>query len=151
MTQPINAFAAASVIPKRVLRYLQREGVISDPLSSDNQLCLRFLEQVWGRAEMVRPQLAKLSMKARLSCIRTADLSSKWERYAYSRFRNQEQGRKLAMKTVVEEIEVTFGFRLGKQQKKRLNTIRNRAQVARFREKNRPVDEGENLLHRANQ
>lgn len=74
-------------------------------------------------------------MKARLSFIRTADLPSKWERYAYTRFRNQEPGKKLAMQTVIEEIETTFSFRLNRQQIKRVYLIRNRAQVARHREK----------------
>jgi hypothetical protein len=75
-------------------------------------------------------------MKARLSFIRTADLPTKWERYAYSRFRNQEEGKILAMQTVVEEIEITFGFSLSSQHVKRLYKIRNRAQVSRHREKN---------------
>lgn len=135
MSLSISEFATNSVIPKRLLRYLHREAILLDPLSLENQICLRFLEQVWGRTEVLRPQLTKLSMKARLNCIRTADLTSKWERYAYSRFRNQAQGRKLPMTTVVEEIEITFGFRLSKQQKQRLYTIRNRAQVARHRQK----------------
>lgn len=151
MSLSINEFAANSVIPKRALRYLHREGIIFDPLSPENQICLSFLEQVWGCKEVLRPQLTKLSMKARLNFIRTADLASKWERYAYSRFRNQEQGRKLPMTTVVEEIEVTFGFRLNKKQKKRLHTIRNRAQVARHRQKNRADEERESLLQSANQ
>lgn len=151
MNLSINEFAANSVIPKRALRYLHREGIVIDPLSPENQICLRFLEQVWGCKEVLRPQLAKLSIKARLNFIRTADLASKWERYAYSRFRNQELGRKLPMTTVVEEIEVTFGFRLNKKQKKRLHTIRNRAQVARHRQKNRADEERESLLQSANQ
>jgi len=135
MGQSISEFAANSVIPKRALRYLHREGIIFDPLSPENQIGLHFLEEVWGLKEVLRPQLTKLSMKARLNFISTADLASKWERYAYSRFRNQEQGRKLAMTTVVEEIEITFGFRLSKKQKQHLLSIRNRAQVARHRQK----------------
>ena len=89
-------------------------------------------------------------MPARISLVRTADLASKWERYAYSRFRNQPQGTKLLMKIVREEIEVTFGFRLSKQQKNRLYTLRNRAQVARSREKNRAEKNLKTLLPCAN-
>lgn len=151
MSLSISAFATDSVIPKQVLRHLHREGIIQDPLSQENRICLHFLEQIWGRKEVLRPQLTKLSMKARLNFIRTADLASKWERYAYSRFRNQGQGQKLPMATVVEEIEITFLFRLNKNQKQRLHAIRNRAQVARHRQKNRSDDDLESLLHRANQ
>jgi len=147
----ISEFATDSVIPKRVLRYLHREGIILDPLSLENQICLHFLEQVWGSKEVLRPQLTKLSMKARLNFIRTADFPSKWERYAYSRFRNQKQGGKLPMTTVVEEIEVTFGFRLNKKQKQHLQSIRNRAQVARHRQKKWADKDMESLLQSANQ
>ncbi len=150
MSQSISEFVTNSVIPKRVLRYLHREGIILDPLSQENQICLHFLEQVWGCKEVLRPQLTKLSMKARLNFIRTTDLASKWERYAYSRFQNQEQGRKLPMATVVGEIEVTFGFRLNKKQKQCLHTIRNRAQVARHRQKNQADEDLESLLQSAN-
>jgi len=134
----VTDFAKDSPIPKRILRYLHRKGFIQDPLSLEDQISLNFLGRIWGRKEVVRSQIAKLSMKNRLSFLRTADLPSKWERYAYSRFRNQEQGKKLAMEIIVEEIEISFKFRLNKQQKMSLYKIRNRAQVARHRDKSLP-------------
>lgn len=136
MSMTIREFAKDSRISKGVLLYMNREGIIQDPLCPEDHIGLLLLEKVWGRKEVLRPQLAKLSMKARLSFIRTADLPTKWERYAYSRFRNQEEGKILAMQTVVEEIEITFGFSLSSQHVKRLYKIRNRAQVSRHREKN---------------
>lgn len=150
MSMTIREFAKDSRIPKRVLFYLNREGIIQDPLCPEDHIGLLLLEKIWGRKEVLRPQLAKLSMKARLSFIRTADLPTKWERYAYSRFRNQEEGKSLAMQTVVEEIEITFGFSLNNQQIKRLYKIRNRAQVARHREKNLAGKQSETLLQSAN-
>ena len=131
----VTDFAKGSPIPKRILRYLHRKGFIQDPLSPEDQTSLIFLGRIWGRKEVVRAQITKLSMKNRLSFLRTADLPSKWERYAYSRFRNQAQGKNLAMEIVIEEIEISFGFRLNNQQKSSLYKIRNRAQVARHREK----------------
>jgi len=136
MSMTIREFAKDSRISKGVLLYMNREGIIQDPLCQEDLIGLHLLEKIWGRKEVLRPQLAKLSMKARLSFIRTADLPTKWERYAYSRFRNQEEGKILAMQTVVEEIEITFGFSLSSQHVKRLYKIRNRAQVSRHREKN---------------
>ena len=132
----ITEFAKDSRIPKRVLRYLNREGMIEDPLCQEDQIGLLLLEKVWGRKEVIRSQLTKLSMRARLNFIRTADLPTKWERYAYTRFRNQKEGKSLAMQIVVEEIEITFGFSLNNQQIKSLYKVRNRVQVARHREKN---------------
>lgn len=150
MGMTITEFAKDSCIPKRVLRYLNREGMIEDPLCQGDRIGLMLLEKVWGRKEVIRPQLTKLSMKARLSFIRTADLPTKWERYAYSRFRNQEEGKSLAMQIVVEEIEITFGFSLNNQQIKRLYKVRNRAQVARHREKNISNKQNDPLLQSAN-
>ena len=141
-------FAKDSSIPKKVLRYLSRAGIIQEPLCAEDRIGLQFLEKIWGRKEVLRAQLTKLSMKDRLSFIRTADFASKWERYAYSRFRNQEPGKKLAMQSVIEEIETTFFFRLNKQQINRLYKIRNRAQVARHRDKILPKLNG-NLSYRA--
>ena len=136
MNVSIREYAADSPIPRRVLLYLNREGIIQDPLCREDLVGLQLLEQVWGNKEVLRSQLRRLSMKARLSLIRNADLFTKWERYAYTRYRNQEPGNKLAMEKVIEEIETTFCFRLNKQHVQRLYKIRNRAQVAKHREKN---------------
>ncbi|KAB2890784.1 MAG: hypothetical protein F9K32_07010 [Desulfobulbaceae bacterium] len=131
----VSEYARHSQIPQRVLRLLQREGIIHDPLCREDLLNLQFLEKIWRKKEVLRSQLSRMSMKARLNFLRTADLPSKWERYAYTRFRNREPGKKLTIQTVVEEIETTFCFRLKRQQIQRLYLIRNRAQVARHREK----------------
>jgi len=146
----IKEYAPVTSIPKHVLRYLNRENIIQDPLCQEDLICLRFLEQIWGRKEVLRAQLSRLSMKARLSFLRTADLPTKWERYAYSRFYNMETGKKLTMQTVIEEIQTTFCFLLNKQHIKRLHKIRNRAQVAKHREKKRSEDERRSLLQSTN-
>ena len=131
----IKEFSTRSTIPGNVLFYLNRQGIIKNPLSQEEQICLVFLEKIWGRKPVLRAQLSRLSMKARLSFLRTANLQTKWERYAYSRFRNLESGKKLAVQSLIEEIQTTFGFFMNKKQIKRLYTLRNRAQVAKHREK----------------
>ena len=150
MTIDITNYATVTSIPKRVLRYLNREGIIQDPLCREDLIGLRFLEKLWGRKEVLRAQLSRLSMKARLNFLRTADLPTKWERYAYSRFHSLNPGKKLAMHTVIEEIQTTFYFLLNKQQINRLYKIRNRVQVARHREKNRTRNEQQFLLQSTN-
>lgn len=130
----IREYATGSPIPRRILLYLNRKGIIQDPLSLNDLKGLQLLEQIWGNREILRAQLSRLAMKTRLSLIRTAAISTKWERYAYSRYRNQEHGKKLTLQQVVEEIETTFAFRINDQHIKRLYKIRNRAQVAKHRE-----------------
>lgn len=133
----ISDYAKETSTPKRILRYLHREGIIADPLSKEDQLCLQFLERIWGKKEVLRSQLSRMSLKARLSFLRTADLPTKWERYASSRYFNLATGQKLEMNTLIEEIQTTFCFLLTRQQIKRLYKIRNRVQVAKHREKKR--------------
>ncbi|MFZ5798863.1 MAG: hypothetical protein ACOY3O_10610 [Thermodesulfobacteriota bacterium] len=146
----ITEYARDVNIPLRVLRHLNRKAIIRDPLREEDLAGLHFLEQVWGDRELLRAQLRRLSLEARTSLIRTANLTTKWERYAYSRFRNQDEGSKLPMRKVIEEIEITFRFQLNDQQIRRLIRVRNRAQVARHREKNAQTPAGENLLQSAN-
>lgn len=122
-------------IPKRLLSYLTRKGLLSQPPSQEEILGLRFLATIWGDKEVVRAQVAKMSLQARKSFLQTAELTTKWERYAYSRFLNSEAGTRLPMIRVVAEIESTFGFAVNKAQVKQLYRLRNRAYAAKHRRK----------------
>ena len=81
----ITEYAQQSVIPRKTLLYLQRKELIQEPLSAEDLAALRFLEKIWGDAELLRPQLVKMSRPSRERFIRTIALRSKWEGYAYSR------------------------------------------------------------------
>ena len=133
----IAEYARQSPIPKKVLLLLNRENLIQDPLSQEDRIGLHLLEKVWGRKDVLRPQLNRMSMRTRISFVRTATLNSKWARYAYSRFFNQEPGTGLSLETVVEEIQATFRFRLSKRQINRVKTLRHQVWIA----KNRPRNE----------
>lgn len=122
-------------IPKRLLSYLVRKGVLSQPPSQEEILGLHFLATIWGDKEVLRAQVAKMSFRARKSFLQTAGLTTKWERYAYSRFLNSPAGTRLPMTRVVVEIESTFGFVLNKAQVKQLYRLRNRAYAAKHRRK----------------
>ena len=124
-----------AIIPKWLLSYLARKGVISQPPSQEDSLGLRFLATIWGDKEVLRAQVAKMSLRARTSFLQTAEMASKWERYAYSRFLNSPAGTRLSMIRVVAEIESTFGFLLNKAQVKQLYRLRNRAYAAKHRMK----------------
>ena len=136
----IDEYAKSSPIPKRILRYMNRIDLIEDPLLADEIIALQFLSQIWGNREVIRAQLNRLSMTSRLNFLKTAHIPTKWERYAYSRFSNLESGKTLPMETLIEEIQTTFCFLLKKQHISQLYKIRNRVQVARHREKNKPAN-----------
>ena len=143
-------FARHSPIPRKVLLYLHRQQLIQDPLSRDDLIGLRLLEQVWGNKEILRPQLNRMSQQARQSFLRTVSLNTKWERYAYSRFYNSKPGVRLSVQQVVEEIQTTFRFQLTRQQLRRVLAIRNRAQVARHRHLVKENQEPTDLLQTTN-
>ena len=146
----LTDFARQSLIPRKVLFYLHRQQLIQDPLSRDDLLGLRLLEQVWGNKEIMRPQLNRMSLQTRQSFLRTVSLNTKWERYAYSRFYNGKPGARLSVRLVVDEIQTTFRFQLTKAQLRRVLTIRNRAQVARHRDLVKENHEPSGLLQTAN-
>jgi len=143
-------FARHSPIPRKVLLYLHRQHLIQDPLSRDDLMGLRLLEQVWGNKEILRPQLNRMSLRTRESFLRTVRLDTKWERYAYSRFYNSKPGTRLSVRLVVDEIQTTFRFQLTRQQLRRVMTIRNRAQVARHRDLIKENQEPSDLLQTTN-
>ncbi|WP_457577338.1 hypothetical protein [Desulfomarina sp.] len=146
----ITEYATVTSIPRKILRYLNHQKLIQDPLCHEDFVRLRFLEQIWGNKKILRGQLSRLSLKARENFLRTADLPSKWERYASTRFYNLENGKKLPMAALIEEIQTTFGFLLSKKQISRLYKIRNRVQVARHREKIRAENNRNALLQSTN-
>ena len=130
----ITEFSRKSPLPRKILLLLKRKEIIQDPLTPENQIGLRVLEQVWGDRNVLRPQISRMSRLAREKFIRTVALSSKWERYAYSRYFNQEPGSRLSLQQVIEEIQATFRFELTKKQVSRIRNIRSKAQVARYRD-----------------
>lgn len=135
----IREYAQISVIPRKVLLYLQRKKIIEEPLGPEALAGLQLLEQVWGDPELLRPQIARMSRHAREQFLRTAELYTKWERYVYSRYFNQEKGKALPLQQVIEELQITFGFELNGLQIRRIRSIRARAQSARYRQKKRNV------------
>ena len=82
-----------------------------------------------------------MSLHSRERFIRTVGLNSKWERYAYSRYFNQEPESRLSLTQVIEEIQITFRFEMNRKQINRIRKIRTQAQVARHREKKKKAQE----------
>lgn len=129
----ITEFSRKSPLPRKTLLLLQRKQIIQDPLTPENLNGLHLLEQVWGDRNVLRPQISRMSRIAREKFIRTVALNSKWERYAYSRYFNQEPGSRLSLLQVIEEIQTTFRFELTKHQISRIRNIRSKAQVSKYR------------------
>lgn len=123
-----------SPIPLKILYLLVNAQLINNPLTDEDLQKLLFLEKIWGNREILRTQLARFSMKRRLKLIETADIATKWERYAFSRFQNIQSGKRIAMEQVINEIEITFGFILKASHIKKLYQIRRKAYNQRYTE-----------------
>ena len=128
----IEEYARNSRLPLKALRWMVRQGIINDPLTTEDQAGLALLEKVWMRREILRIQIRGFSRKRRRELMENADLETRWERYAFSRFRN---GERVRMKQVISEIEMTFNFQLDHWKIKRLYQIRRKVYNLRSREK----------------
>ncbi|HFC00419.1 MAG TPA: hypothetical protein ENJ53_06395 [Phaeodactylibacter sp.] len=111
------------------------QQIIQDPLTESDLIGLQTLEKVWMRRDYLRAQLSQFSKKRRQEFLEKVDLETKWERYAFSRFRNLPAGEKIGMKQLVDEIEMTFDFTLNWWQKKRLYQVRQKIYHLRMKEK----------------
>ena len=122
----ISQYARQSRLPLKTLRWMVSQKLIHNPLAGEDLIGLKLLESVWGKYEILRAQLTRFSKKRRAKLIETADLKTKWERYAYSRFSNLAPGQKLAMNKLIEEVEITFDFILKENHIQRLYKVRQK-------------------------
>lgn len=122
----IKEYAKQSKLPLKILLWMVKEKFINDPLDEFDLLGLELLEKVWMRRDYLRAQLSRFSKKKRQTIIETAPLKTKWERYAFSRYRNLEDGEKIHMKQLIYEIEMTFNFSLERWHKRRLYKVRQK-------------------------
>lgn len=122
----IEEYAKQSVLSLKILRWMTRKKIIQNPLSERELNRLEILEKTWGRSELLRAQLSKFPKDRRLRLLTSPDFETKWERYAYSRFCNLEPGRRLPMKKLIDEIELTYGFVLDRWQIKKLYKVRQK-------------------------
>ncbi|TKB23386.1 hypothetical protein FCL47_22555 [Desulfopila sp. IMCC35006] len=138
----IKEYAKTSKIPLKTLRWMERIKKISNPLSDDDLIGLKLLENLWGLHDFLRPQLSQKNIKHRKALIDTCDLETKWERYAFSRFINLEPDKRLFMKNLIAEIETTYRFKLSIFEIRKLYRVRKRAQRAKERLVKKELNEG---------
>lgn len=131
----INQYSRQSRLPHKILRWMVAEMIISNPLTKDDLAGLSLLEKVWWKKEIIRAQMIKFSKKDRRTFIRTIDLETKWERYAYSRLLNLPSGKNLPMDKLINELELTFNFRLKPLHIRRLYRVKKRVYNQRERAK----------------
>jgi hypothetical protein len=140
----IKEYAKTSKIPLKTIRWMKRIKTISDPLPDEDLIGLKLLEKLWGLHDFLRPQLSQKNIKYRKALIDTCDLETKWERYAFSRFMNLEPGKRLFMKNLIAEIELTHRFKMSIFEIKKLYRVRKRVHKAKERQVQKELIEEQN-------
>ena len=120
----IEQYAKESKLPLKILRWMVRENMIKNPLSDTDLIGLSLVEKLWMRREFLRVQFAHFPKQERREFLEKTHLETKWERYAFSRFRGLKKDEKIKMQRVIDEIEMTFGFEIKQWHKDRLYNIR---------------------------
>ena len=140
----IKEYAKTSKIPLKTLRWMERIKTISDPLADNDLIGLKLLEKLWGLHDFLRPQLSQKNVKYRKALIETCELETKWERYAFSRFMNLRPDKRLFMKNLIAEIELTFRFKMSIFDIRKLYRVRKRVQRAKERQVQKKLNEEQN-------
>ena len=76
-------------------------------------------------------QMRKFSKPQRVRFISTVDLETKWERYAYGRLLNIPRGKYIRMENLIDEIQLTFDFRLRPAHIRRLYKVKQKVYYQR--------------------
>lgn len=130
----IKEYAKISKIPLKTLHWMERIKTISDPLPDNDLIGLKLLENLWGLNDFIRPQISKKGKRDKEALLDTCDLETKWERYAYSRFMNMEPDKRLFIKNLIAEIELTYRFKLSIFEIRKLYRVRKRVHRAKERQ-----------------
>lgn len=136
----LTEYATQSRLPRKILKWMEIKKLIHDPLTGEDLFGLKLLEKVWCNREVLRCQLSTFSKERRFKLIGSADLKTKWERYAYSRYCNLRSDEKLPMKMLIEEVQLTFNFQLNHSHIRKLYRVRKRVYNERTQLKNLSKD-----------
>lgn len=98
-----------SIIPLKTLRTFKSMGVIKEPLERDDIIFLSKLELIWGKAEIVRGQMARWRADRRLSVAMSGDEPCAWQRFILARcFNLGMKGGKMSAEKLIEEAEEKY-------------------------------------------
>jgi len=118
-------------IPRKALRLLQKNALLSFPPTEAEINNLSFLSHVWGKREFLKLQLACLSQKNRKKLLLTAELT-KPESYVLNRYLNRN-GRRIYVRQLLDELRSYYGVPNSPDTKKLIRRMRRKARYIRTR------------------
>lgn len=123
----INEYAKQSLISRKTMYWMMNQKMIENPLNERDIAGLKLIEKIWAEKEIIQAMLSQYPKNRRLRLLEGVEFKTKWERYAYGRFRNLKNGKRVFMKVLIAEIETTFNFSMNHHQIKQLYKIREKA------------------------
>lgn len=137
----MNIKSAKSIVRKmpkftiELLRELEKDGFLQNPLTDSDKVFLSQLHQVWGKEKYARLFLQKVKKSRRkLLLIKPLD---KVGGYIFSRYFASTKS--LKIKDVANEVHVYYKVPYDEKLLKKVDAVRRQAQTARWRQKKRKV------------
>lgn len=124
MSDGIKLVEAAALIrlPLRLLRLLQKDGIIGEALSNEEIKGLAIIEAMWGREEYVREFTRPLRPARRKALLVTVDLD-RVDRYILRCYLNLKEGERLPVQEVINRVQKYLGFRVASDKVRRARQI----------------------------
>lgn len=124
MAEGMTIIEAVTVtgLPFRLLKRLQKDGIIGDPLSSDEVKGLAIIKAMWGRQEYAREFARQIRPARRAAMLLTADLD-RADRYILKCYLNLSEGERLSVQEVVSRVQKYLGFKVAPDKVRRVRQI----------------------------
>lgn len=146
-------------LPVKVVGRLQDIKIIGSPITVEDMLFMQAYRKSWGNTFLMKCQLANLSIKQREELMVRPELSSKWERWVYSRYLYNEieygaEGlmltphNRIIIDRIADDIENLFHVPKTQKVLKRIKKIREMAYNDRKKIGIDPYCEKEILMRR---
>lgn len=122
------------VIPARIIIYLRKNWMLSDPLDEKSIEKLEFLNQIWRKQVILQSMMAGFSIKRRKKFVENSDFEERWERHAYALFKKRSisptVNKHLTLPRVADEVEAYLEITLHPAQYAKLRKIKKKADDA---------------------
>ena len=119
----LREYSSTSRLALKVLFFIKKRKVISDPLTDEDVLFLQKFERLWCSDGLLKSQLAKLGIARSLRLIYTAKYNP-WESHCYSRAKNLlEQVGSVSEVELCDEISEIFKIKTTESVKKRVRSL----------------------------
>jgi len=134
----MRQIAARVGLPVKVVGRLQDIGAIGAPITCGDFEFLKSYKTAWGNSFLIKTQLANYSRKQREEIMNRPELATKWEKWTYTKYVENEISRghgnrmiypekRIMVENLAETIEEMFGVPNCENTRARIRKIREMA------------------------